>query len=110
MTTPLSAADIEQMKTDVALVISSSPTSVSLRRGSSTLTAQTVLLANRRAVSKVASSETGQEARQIVQILGELGLDIQRDDRFTVGGRLYRVISVRPDYPACVQAEAEAIE
>jgi hypothetical protein len=110
MTQLLSAADIASMKADVELVIASNPTSVELRREEITLEAQTVLIARRKAITKTTNSEVGEETRGGILILGDIDLDIQREDRFNVNGSLYRVTSVRPEYQICVQAEAEVIE
>jgi hypothetical protein len=106
----LSEAEIEAMQADVELVISANPTSVALRRGDADIDAQDVLLASAKSSGREVRSDVGEEMRQRVLILGTVSLDIARDDRFNVGGRLYRVTKVKPDYPTCIQAEAEAVD
>jgi hypothetical protein len=106
----LDAATIEALKADVELVIQSNPTSVTLRRKDATLAAQTVLLAAARSQARVITSVEAEQARSRILILGTTDLDIARDDRFNVNGRLYHVVAVKPDYPVCIQAEAVLVE
>ena len=106
----LSENEIAAMKADVELVISADPTAVVLRRKETDIDAQTVLIATARTSGRDVRSDVGEERRQRVLILGTVDLDVARDDRFNIGGRLYRVTGVKPDYPICIQAEAEAVD
>jgi hypothetical protein len=51
-----------------------------------------------------------QQAQGRVVVMGGTGLDIQAQDRFTVGGVLYEVVLVRPNRTVMVAAEARLVE
>lgn len=85
--------------------------SISFRRGTVTLAAQTVRVERRgQGLARTEDSAGAQQAITTVVILGSTTLDIQVDDRFTLGGVLYQVIFVNPNRRAATQAEAQAIE
>ena len=104
----LTAADIAQMKADVAEVIGDNEVSIIIRRGSSTLPAQTVRI-ERQGQAKSVKGDTmsSEETKADIVVVGEEGLDIQKDDRFTHAGVFYRVLFRRPNELIGVQAEAE---
>ena len=74
----LSESEIALLKADVELVISANPTSVALRRGSTDIDAQTVLIAAAKTSGREVRSDVGEEMRRRVLILGTVDLDIAR--------------------------------
>jgi hypothetical protein len=105
----LNADDLTQMRADLLEVRDDNDVSIAIRRGGTTLSAQTVRIARTGRGGK-RDSAGGQEVRADVIVLGGTTLDIQVDDRFTVSGVLYRVIFVRPNRTVAVMAECEAVE
>ncbi len=87
------------------------PPPITIRRGATTLGAQMVrlTLAGSARGQRVDTGPT-QEYRSYVIVFGAPALDIQVEDRFTVGGVLYRVIEVNPNRLAGTQAQAERVE
>ena len=110
----LSADDLTQMQTDMATVRDGNAVSIVVRRGTSTLAAQTVRLSGGGLNVRKAQSGAAQEQREPLVVLGATALNIQIDDRFTltVNGApvLCRVTWVRPDRRVATMAKAEAIE
>ena len=105
----LSAADYTAMAADLAAVRGDNPVSITLRRGATTVAAQTVRVARTSSAGR-ASGNRSEEHRGGVVILGSTTLDIQVQDRFTIAGAMYRVTIVRPNRRAGVMAEAEMVE
>lgn len=82
--------------------------SVVIRRGATTLPAQSVRLSSSSG-SRVGSNGLSEaQAGGIVQ--GAPTLDIQTDDRFTANGVVYRVVFVRPFRTHETIADVEVIE
>ncbi len=102
----LDAGDLAQWQADALALRDDNAVSITLRRGNTTLAAQIVRLLKRKGGTLV-SSPDGVETRAPVLVQGATTLNIQIDDRFTVGGVLYRVIFVQPDRRAHTIAEAE---
>lgn len=109
----LSAADWAAMQADLLAVRGDNAVSITIRRGATTLAAQTVRIARLGGAQTAASagSARAQEARGRVVVMGATTLDIQPGDRFNdAAGELYQVVLVRPNRRAAVMAEAEIIE
>jgi hypothetical protein len=106
----LSAADWTAMAADLALVRGDNPVSIVLRRGATTVAAQTVRVARINSAAGAARGNGSEEFRGRAVILGSTTLDIQVQDRFTLAGVVYRVTIVRPNRRAGVVAEAELVE
>jgi|SRR3990167_2062087 len=107
----LSADDLTQMQADAVIIRDDNDVSITIRRGSTTLAAQTVrleLLGAGRG-QRVDAGPT-QEYRSHVIVFGAPALNIQVEDRFTASGVLYRVIEVSPNRQAATQAQAERVE
>ncbi len=102
----LDAGDLTQWRADALALRNDNAVSITIRRGETTLAAQTVRLLKRKG-GTLTSSQDGVETRAPVLVLGATTLDIAIDDRFTVAGVLYRVIFVQPDTRAAKIAEAE---
>jgi hypothetical protein len=105
----LSTADWTRMQADLAAVRGDNPVSITIRRGATTLAAQTVRVARTNSQGAMSAGDKSDEHRGKVVILGGTTLDIAPEDRFTVAGILYRVIVVRPNKKAAVVAEAESV-
>jgi hypothetical protein len=106
----MSAADWTAMTADLALVRGDNPVSITLRRGATTVAAQTVRVARMNSAGGAAGGNRSEEYRGRVVILGATTLDIQVQDRFTIAAAVYRVTIVRPNRRAGVMAEAEMVE
>lgn len=106
----LSASDYTQMAADLAEVRGDNEVSVVIRRGASTLDAQSVRVARIGVVGREAEGTGTQQAEGRVVVLGSTSLEIQPGDRFTVSGVLYEVTFVRPNRTAAVVAEARIVE
>ena len=106
----LTAADIARMKLDLAEVVADNDVSITIRRGATTLSAQTVRVERQgRAKAQKGDTPSSEESRADIVVLGDVTLDIQKDDRFTLSGAKYRVLFVRPNVLIGIQAEAELI-
>lgn len=107
----LNSADWASMAADLIAVRSDNTVSITLRRGSSTLTAQDVRIARMGANTAIRKDAGGvEQSEQRVVILGAVDMDIELGDRFTTGGDLYEVDFVRPNRRAAIIAEARVIE
>jgi hypothetical protein len=107
----LTAADWAEMAANLAAVRGDNETSITIRRGSSTLDPQPVRIARMGSVSQERDSAGAQQVTGRVVVLGSTTFDVRPGDRFNDGdGTLYRVTFVRPNRRAAVVAEAEAVE
>lgn len=105
----MNSGDWAAMASDLMAVRDDNAVSVALRRGNSTLPAQTVRIARRGAAQRRDSAGATQATTAVV-VMGATTLDIQVADRFTHEGILYEVVFVRPNRRAATVAEATAIE
>lgn len=108
----LSGADWAQMRTELIEVRGDNSQSITIRRGGSTLAAQTVRIAAR-GNSEAKRMDRGGIAQneRVVVVSGDIDFDVQIDDRFNDGnGDLYEVFFVSPNRRASVQAQARMIE
>lgn len=106
----LNSDDFTQMRTDLAAIRSDNEVSIVIRRGDTTLAAQTVRIAGQSTAGRELDSAGAQEARGRVVVLGPVGMDIQPGDRFTVAGDLYTVTLVRPNRTVATTVEAQIIQ
>ena len=106
----LTSNDWARMASDLTTIRDDNPVSITIRRGSTTLAAQTVRIAQTGMMGRQVDSGPAQESRGGVVVVGATTLDIAPDDRFNAGGLLYRVVLVRPNRRAAVVAEAELVE
>lgn len=95
-------ADLEKVRLD-------NESMVALRRGNETLAEQSMRVEIAGSRGFRVFSDAAREARQAVVILGAKDLDIAVDDRFTLGGQLYRVAFVQPNREAATIAEAVVV-
>lgn len=105
----MSGSDWAAMQTDLQAVRDDNAVSIVIRRGATTLAAQTVRVAGQQS-GRMATSDGGNQAVGAVTVLGAAALDIQVADRFTVAGILYEVEYVHPNRRAKTQARAKAVE
>jgi len=91
----LSSADLTEMRATRQEIIGDNSTPIAIRRGDTTLAAQTVRLV----FSGGGESESEGFERGVagVRVFGDTTLDIQRGDRFTVADNLYTVTAVTPN-------------
>jgi hypothetical protein len=85
------------------------PASIVMRRGETSLAAQTVRIARLSSGSRF-RSEAGAESRGGMLVSGAPDLDVALDDRFTLEGAVYRIKFVRPNRDTGTQAEAELVQ
>ena len=110
----LTLADIARMKADISAVMGDNEASITIRRdvggSTTTLDPQTVRIERTRSRARQLNGDKSEEARTQIVVEGDIDLDIQKDDRFTYNGDLYRVSFRRPNTQIDVQAEAELIK
>lgn len=106
----LTDADRAAMRADLLAVRDDNSVSIVLRRGATTLSTQTVRIAKMQSQSHRKGADGIVHSEQRVVVVGDVTLDIQLDDRFTVDGDLYEVDFVRPNRVAAIVAEARVIE
>lgn len=98
------------MQADLDILRGDNAVSVALRRGSTTLAAQSLRIAQ--AGRQAASLATGELEAALLEItiLGGVTLDIAPGDRFTVDGVLFEVTVVAPNRRAGTRARARMIQ
>lgn len=107
----LTAADITSMQADLLSVRDDRGESIVIRRGATTLPAQSARIARQGGNATRADGGGTEQFSQRVVVLGAVALDIQTGDRFNdTAGRLYEVDFVRPNRSAATMAEARVIE
>lgn len=106
----LTAGDVAAMQADLLAVRDDNDVSIVIRRGSTTLAAQSVRVARQGGNATRSDGGGTEQFSQRVVVLGAVGLDIATGDRFNAGGRLYEVDFVRPNRVAATMAEARVIE
>jgi len=97
---------------DIAQEIADDPTVISLKRASGVgddPAAQTVRLLDLSQRPIERTTIGGDVVKISLVVLGEHDLDIERDDKFTVGGVWYEVVEVRPGQSNKVIAEARMV-
>jgi LEA14-like dessication related protein len=96
---------------DLLAIRNDNSVSITIRRGATTLAAQTVRIAGAGAASGQTVDPGGlQQAVGRVLVLGTTSLDIQAGDRFTASGNLYEVVLVQQNKRAAVVAEAKLVQ
>lgn len=85
--------------------------SIAIRRGNTTLAAQTVRIARGGNAQAGSTDAAGvQAAIAPVVVVGDALLNIRPGDRFTVAGVLYEVTAVHPNRDHGVQAQARQVQ
>lgn len=106
----IDAADLAQMQADALAIRSDYEVNLAIRRGTTTLAAQSVRVARTGTQARVANAAGAQQQRMDVIVMGGITLNIAPHDRFTLDGVLYEVMFVRPNRRAATFAEAQAVE
>lgn len=84
--------------------------SVALRRGSSSITAQSMRIEYAGSRGMKLQSDAARQATQAVFILGEPDMNIAIEDRLNYNSILFRVVFIQPNRLAATIAEAVAVE
>lgn len=107
----LTDADRAHMTAGLRAIRDDRAVSIVIRRGNTTLPAQTVRVARGGNIQAGAVDVAGVSAAiQPVVVAGDAGLDIQPGDRFTVGGVLHEVTAIHPNRDHGVQAQARRVQ
>lgn len=101
----LNSDDIARMKATTADIIADQKTSIVIMRGEVDLDAQDVRLVGLSYRPLERMTIGGDVVHVSLLVLGEVGLDIQRGDRFFVGEDFYEVLALRPGEDVKVVAE-----
>lgn len=102
--------DYAQMREDLDDIIGETRQMLTLRRGDITLPIQFGRVVRAGSRAQALRNNGSGAARQVMLVYGPAEFDIQRGDRFTLGGQLYEVSYVRPSRLAGTVAEAEAVQ
>ena len=106
----LTASDRARITADLQAIRDDRPVSIALRRNGATLAAQTVRIARGGNIQAGTTDADGlQAAVGAVVVVGDVALDIQPSDKFTVGGALYEVIAIHPNRDHGTQAQARQV-
>lgn len=97
---------------DVDREIADDPQSITIVRAGAALAAQTVRILPQTwpPGGEEMASAGGEESRDEVTVLGAEGLNIQREDRFSVGSQWYEVVYVEPALPNRTEAKARQMQ
>jgi hypothetical protein len=106
----MSPSDWAQMQADLTALRDDNVVSVALRRGSTTLAAQSMRIAQ--AGRQAARQATGEleAATTEMTLLGDAALDIEPGDRLTVDGMLLEVTTVAVNRLAGTRARARMVQ
>jgi len=99
----------EAMQSDLRAIRAENEVSLSIRRGSTDLTAQPMRIEYAGSRGSRLQSDAARQAQQAVFILGEPDMNIAVDDRLTYDSFLFQVVFVQPNRLAATIAEAIAI-
>jgi hypothetical protein len=106
----LSARDWLWMQEQAAKVRTDRSFDIELRRGSTVIAAQEARIEAVFQRGYRMQSEAARESRQAVIVFGDMSMDVQIDDRFTLDDVIYRIVFVDPNRDIDTQAEAVAVE
>jgi head-tail adaptor len=107
MSTP---ADWLRIQQSLTAIRDMNAVSLVLRRGATTLAAQSFRVERKGNQSAQRGSAGAEQAETAVALLGAVTANIQAQDRFTLAGALYEVTLVHPNRLAGTQADAKVIE
>lgn len=111
---PLGAWDDHSQSVDAALIISDATTSITVKRGASTLSAQTVRVEDQSGKGRTWTS-AGVVYEIDALIIGYRNhpsiadTDLRPGDRFAVEGALYEIVGLVPGNPQSLQAYARTV-
>lgn len=103
--------NLAQVNADLMKVRDERAEAIVIRRGATSLEAQTVRIEKANQFGALERSLNGKQYRAQAIVLGDTDLDIAVEDRFNdANGILYMVIFVNPNHEACTVAELTAVE
>jgi hypothetical protein len=106
----LTSNDRAQMSADLQTIRDDRPVSIAIRRNGATLAAQTVRIARGGNIQAGTTDADGlQAAVGAVIVVGDVDLNIQPGDKFTIAGALYEVIAIHPNRDHGTQAQARQV-
>ena len=106
----LTASDRARITADLQDIRDDRPVSIALRRNGATLAAQTVRIARGGNIQAGTTDADGlQAAVGAVIVVGDVDLNIQPGDKFTIAGALYEVIAINPNREHATQAQARQV-
>ena len=106
----LTSNDRAQMSADLQTIRDDRPVSIAIRRNGATLAAQTVRIARGGNIQAGTTDADGlQAAVGAVIVVGDVDLNIQPSDKFTIAGALYEVIAIHPNREHATQAQARQV-
>lgn len=107
----LTDADRVQMAAGLRAIRDDRAVSIVIRRGNTTLPAQTVRIARGGNIQAGSTDTAGTQAVLApVVVVGDAGLDIKPNDRFTWGGVLHEVTAIHPNRDQGTQAQARQVQ
>lgn len=107
----LTDADRARMTAGLQAIRDDRPVSIVIRRGSTTLPAQTVRIARGGNIQAGSADVAGvQGVLAPVVVVGDAALNIRPQDRFTVGGILYEVTAIHPNRDHGTQAQGRQVQ
>ena len=107
----LTDADRARMTAGLRAIRDDRAVSIVIRRGNTTLPAQTVRVARGGNIQAGTVDAAGVSAAiQPVVVAGDAALDIKPQDRFTVAGVLYEVTAIHPNRDHGTQAQARQVQ
>jgi hypothetical protein len=112
-TEPLSNWTPGDRGVDIARLIAAQPSSITVNRNGTLLSAQTVRVDPISGDSRIAGSQSGGTSRQRALVLGYRShtsitdTDLRMGDRFVLDDLAYQVIELMPGLAECLQALAE---
>lgn len=107
----LTDADRAHMTAGLRVIRDDRAVSIAIRRGNTTLAAQTVRIARGGNAQAGSTDAAGMQAAIApVVVVGDAALDIRPQDRFTVGGVLYEVTAIHPNRDHGTQAQARQVQ
>lgn len=105
----LTASDWQYMRDMAAKIRSDRSFDIEFRRGETTLEAQEVRVEAIARGSRL-QTDAAREVDQAVVVFGAPDLDVQVEDRFTLDGKLYRIVDIAINRDIDTQAAAVAVE
>ncbi len=105
----MDADELAEIQNALLDVISEAAVSLALRRGGTTLAAQSVRIGGGQGGRRTYGTHTS-ETRADVVIGGATDLDIQIDDEFNLDESLYQVRYVHPNRMFMTRAEAQRVQ
>lgn len=105
----MTSADLDAMRADMDAIRADNAFDLVLRRGETTLGTQCVRVAGGTTGVRVGGVQIDERAAAVV-LLGDVAMDVQIGDRFTLHDVMFQVTFVRPDRRTATMVSAQAVE